>query len=282
MTVSASTKLYGIYNPNFLGVESFRHTLLPSVSYVYTPNFADDKWGYFDTYTQSDGKVVQYDKFGREIFGGASSGQSQALNFSLGNIFEIKMAKSPNDSTKDQKKIQLLNLNASLGYNFAADSLKLSDLNLSYRTQIGDLLSFSGSSSYTFYDQVRVVQNGYESFPKVNQFLASNGKGLLRLTNFGFSISSSLSGDKIKSKEEPAQQQKGKTDPDNPFNKKDYSAVYDDTQSPDLSIPWNLSMSYNYNLSKPTADQSISYSNIKRDLGFQLNKELEIYCTRKL
>ena len=119
MTVSASTKLYGIYNPNFLGVESFRHTLLPSVSYVYTPNFADDKWGYFDTYTQSDGKVVQYDKFGREIFGGASSGQSQALNFSLGNIFEIKMAKSPNDSTKDQKKIQLLNLNASLGYNFA-------------------------------------------------------------------------------------------------------------------------------------------------------------------
>ena len=125
-----------------------------------------------------------------------------------------------------------------------------------------------------------MVQNGYESFPKVNQFLASNGKGLLRLTNFGFSISSSLSGDKINSKEEPAQQQKGKTDPDNPFNKKDYSAVYDDTQSPDLSIPWNLSMSYNYNLSRPTADQSISYSNIT-DLGFQLNKELEIY-DRKL
>lgn len=272
MSVSASTKLYGIYNPNFLGVESFRHTLLPSVSYVYTPNFADDKWGYYDTYTQSDGKVVQYDKFGREVFGGASSGQSQALNFSLGNIFEIKMAKSPNDSTKEQKKIQLLNLNASLGYNFAADSLKLSDLNLSYRTQIGDLLNFSGSSSYTFYDQVRVVKNGYESFPKVNQFLSSNGKGFLRLTNFGFSISTSLSGDKIKSTEEPAQQQKGKTDPDNPFNKKDYSALYDDTQSPDLSIPWNLSMSYNYNLSKPTADQSISYSNISADLGFSLTK----------
>ncbi|MBA4407036.1 LPS-assembly protein LptD [bacterium] len=272
MSVSASTKLYGIYNPNLLGVESFRHTLMPSVSYVYTPDFADDKWGYFDSFTQSDGKVVKYDKFGREIFGGASTGQSQALNFSLGNIFEIKMARSPNDSTKEQKKIQLLNLNASVGYNFAADSIKLSDLNLSYRTQIGELLSFSGSSNYTFYDQVRVVQNGFESFPMVNQFLSSNGKGLLRLRNFGFSISTSLSGDKIKSSETTSQQQKEKTDAENPFSKKEYSVLYDDTQSPDLSIPWNLSLNYNYNLTKPTADSSVSYSNMSFDLGFSLTK----------
>lgn len=182
------------------------------------------------------------------------------------------MAKSPNDTTKEQKKIQLLNLNASIGYNLAADSMKLSDLNLNYRTQIGELLSFSGSSNYTFYDQVRVVQNGFKSFPKVNQFLASNGKGFLRLTNFGFSVSTSLSGDKIKSSEIPAQQQKEKTDAENPFSKKEYSALYNDTQSPDLSIPWNLSMSYNYNLSKPTADSSVSYSNMSFDLGFSLTK----------
>lgn len=272
MNVSASTKLYGIYNPNVLGVESFRHTLTPSVSYVYTPNFADDKWGYYDSYTQSDGTVVQYDKFQSEVFGGAPSGQSQAINFSIGNIFEMKMTKTPNDSTKEGKKIQLLNLNAGLGYNFVADSLKLSDLNLSYRTQIGELLSFSGSSSYTFYDQVRVVKNGYESFPKVNQFLASNGKGILRLTNFGFSVSTSMSGDRIKSKDEPVQKPKGNAVEENPFNKKDNSVLYDDTQSPDLTIPWNLSLSYNYNLSKPTADQSISYSNISGDLGFSLTK----------
>ena len=272
LSLSASTKLYGIYNPNFLGVESFRHTLMPSVSYVYTPNFADDKWGYYDSYTQSDGKVVRYDKFQREVFGGASSGQSQSLNFSLGNIFEMKMLKAPNDSSKEQKKLQLLNLNASLNYNFVADSLKLSDLYLSYRTQIGDLLSFSGSSSYTFYDQARIVTNGYESFPKINQFLASNGKGIMRLTNFGFSISTSLSGDKIKSREEAKPLQKENIEAENQFNKKDYSALYDDTEQPDLTIPWNMSLSYNYNLSKPTADQSISYSNISANLGLSLTR----------
>lgn len=272
INVSASTKLYGIFNPNLLGVESFRHTLMPSVSYNYKPNFADDKWGYYDSYTQSDGKVVRYDKFERGIFGGASSGESQALNFSLGNIFEIKMAKSPNDSTKGQKKIQLLNLNASIGYDFTADSLRLSPLSLTYRTQIGDLLSFQGSSSYTFYDQVRVVKNGYASFPTVNQFLSSNGKGLMRLTNFGFSISTTLTGDKIKSNKSQSQKPIQKNDDLNPVNKKVYGSIYDETETPDLSIPWNLSLSYNYNLSKPRADSSISYSNINADLGFSLTK----------
>lgn len=265
MSVSASTKLYGIMNPNLLGIESFRHTLMPSVSYVYTPNFSDDKWGYYDSYTQSDGKVVRYDKFGREIFGGASSGQSQALNFSLGNIFEIKMAKSPNDTTKEQTKIQLLNLNANVGYNFAADSMKLSDLNLGYRTQIGELLSFSGSSSYTFYD--------YKEGQRVNQFLVSKGKGLFRLTNFNFSVSTTLTGDKIKGKEEENLQQNQNVKEDyGAFNKKDYSTLYDDSQSPDLSIPWNLSLSYNYNFSKPLPDQSFSSSNLNASLGFSLTK----------
>ncbi|MCX6168266.1 MAG: putative LPS assembly protein LptD [Ignavibacteriales bacterium] len=264
MSVSASTKLYGIMNPNLLGIESFRHTLMPSVSYIYTPNFSDDKWGYYDSYTLPDGKVIRYDKFGREIFGGVSSGQSQALNFSLGNVFEIKMAKSPNDTTKEQKKIQLLNLNASVGYNFAADSLRLSDFNLGYRTQIGDLLSFSGSSSYTFYD--------FKAGQKVNQFLASNKKGLFRLTNFNFSVSTSITGEKVKGKEENIEQNQTVKEENSVFNKKDYSALYDDSQSPDLSIPWNLSLSYNYNFSKPTPDQSFSSSNLNADLGFSLTK----------
>ncbi|PKL82932.1 MAG: LPS-assembly protein LptD [Ignavibacteriae bacterium HGW-Ignavibacteriae-3] len=264
MSVSASTKLYGIYNPNFLGVESFRHTLMPSVSYVYTPNFASDKWGYWDSYTQSDGQVIRYDKFGREVFGGTSTGESQSLNFSLGNVFEMKMAKSPNDSTKEQKKIQLLNLNASVGYNFAADSLRLSDLNLSYRTQIGDLLNLSGSSSYTFYD--------YKGNLRLNQFLASNGKGLFRLTNFNFSVSTSLTGERLKSKDDPSTQIKNQGGEDIQFNKKDNMTLYDDSQAPDLSIPWNLSLSYSYNFSKPSPNESFTYSNLNADLGFSLTK----------
>ncbi|MDP3580851.1 MAG: putative LPS assembly protein LptD, partial [Ignavibacteria bacterium] len=178
MGVSASTKIYGVMNPNLLGVESFRHTLMPSVSYNYQPDFAEDKWGYYDSYKDSKGKIVRYDKYRNEIFGGGGNGKSQSLSFSLGNVFEMKMAKTPGDTTKEQKKIQLLNFDASVGYNFAADSMKLRDLSFSYRTQIGDLINFSGSSSYTFYD--------FKDQHVVNEYLASKGKGLFRLTNLNF------------------------------------------------------------------------------------------------
>lgn len=266
LSVSASTKLYGIFNPNFLGIESFRHTLMPSVSYSYSPDFSSDKWGYYDSYKKANGEVVRYDKFGREIFGGGGSGRSQSLNFSLSNIFEMKMTKAAGDTAREQKKIQLLRIDGSIGYNLAADSLKLSDLSLSYRTQIGELLNLNASSTYTFYDYAAVGNNNYQ---KINQYLASNGKGILRITNFGFSVSTSLSGEKLKSETQTNQK---KDDGLNAFKKKDYISLYDDGQTPDLTIPWNLSLSYSYNFSKPTPDPGEDFSNLNADLGFSITK----------
>lgn len=271
--VSASTKMYGIMNPNAFGVESFRHTIMPSISYNYQPDFADDVWGYYDSYTDANEKKVRYDKYRNEIFGGGGSGRSQSINFSVGNVFEMKMIKTPGDTTKEQKKIQLLNLDASLGYNFAADSMKLRDLSLNYRTQIGDLLNFSGSSSYTFYDQIiERNQQGQEFYRYVNKYLASNGKGLLRLTNFNFSISSTLSGERLKSDEQNEQKNPDTINEQVAIKKKDFIALYDDSQAPDLSIPWNLSLSYNYNFSKPNPSKSDVFTNLSADLGFSLTK----------
>ncbi len=265
LSVSASTKLYGIFQPNIFGIEAFRHTLMPSISYSYQPDFSSDNWGYYDSYKKADGTIVKYDKFGREVFGGASAGERQFLNFSLGNIFEIKTQKNPNDTSaaEDDNKIQLLNLNAGIGYNFAADSLKLSDLNLSYRTQVGNMFSFSGSSSYTFYDYV----NGHY----VNKFLISEGKGWFRLTNFNFSISTNLSGSKTQSTSGKSQKTtESKEEGFNAFKKTDYINLYGENQPADFTIPWNLSLSYNFNLSKPTPDAVTKFSNLSLNMSFNL------------
>jgi lipopolysaccharide assembly outer membrane protein LptD (OstA) len=269
-SLTASTKLYGIFNPNLFGVESFRHTLLPSISYSYTPDFSNDSWGNYDSYTLSNGTKVRYDKFANGIFGSTPSGLTQSLNFSLGNVFEMKMAKSESDTTNEQKKITLLNLNAGIGYNFAADSMKLGTLGLNYRTQIGNNLNLSGSSTYLFYDQVPNSSGGYST---VNQFLVSKGKGLFRLTDFSFSISTSLRGESTKAKDSKKQEQtKNPEEEYSAFNKKDYISTYDDNSNPDFSIPWNLNLSYNYNYSKPTPVESNSYSSLTADLGFSLTK----------
>ncbi|MDP3582225.1 MAG: LPS-assembly protein LptD, partial [Ignavibacteria bacterium] len=123
---------------------------------------------------------------------------------------------------------------------------------------------FSGSSSYTFYD--------FKDQHVVNEYLASKGKGLFRLTNLNFSISSTLSGEKLKSSESERQKNPEANEDQVAIKKKDFIALYDDSQSPDLSIPWNLSLSYNYNFSKPLPSGADVFSNISADLGFSLTK----------
>lgn len=260
--LSTSTKIYGTMQPQMLGVEAFRHTLTPSISYNYSPDFSKKKWGYYETYQKSDGSYESYDPYSREVFGGVSSGESQRIGFSVGNIFEIKTIKDPTDTTSESKKVTLLNLDLSTGYNFAADSLKLSDLRVNYRTQIGSLLNFSGGSSYTFYD--------YVDNTRINEYLASKGKGLLRLTNLNFSISTNLSGEKLIGEERTGKSEE-EEESFEAFKEKDYVRLYEDEEN-DFSIPWNLSLNYNYNYSKPTNEKGRINSNLSVNLGFNLAK----------
>lgn len=267
--LSTSTKIYGMMQPNILGIQAFRHTLIPTISYNYRPDFSDKKWGYFDSYRDTSGKIIKYDKYEDGIFGGAESGEQQRVGFSLSNVFEIKTSKDPNDTTSQEQKIQLLHVNASTGYNFAADSLNLSDLNVDFRTQIGQLLSLYGKSTFTFYD-VDIKNNGLSVF-RINRFLSDVGKGFARLTNFGFNISTSISGEKITSQKKNTKSNES-SENDGSFKKRnDYIELFDD-EMPDLSIPWNLSINYNYNMNKSNPYKVIENSGIGINLSMSLTK----------
>ena len=261
--VSASTKFYGMFQLNILGISAIRHIVTPTISYNYTPDFSKPGWGYYGTYTNYLGQKVTYNKYQREIFSSPPSGEQQSISFSLGNVFEMKTAVDPTDTTSKAKKIQLLNLSASMSYNFAADSLKFSDLGLSYHTQVGQFLNFSGSSSFSLYDY---SSKGYD----INKFLINEGKGLFRLRNFNFSVSTSLSGEKLKSKEKEKQKQEQPvSDAVQPPESDLYQGIYNNKQ-PDFSIPWNLSLSYNYSFSKYNPLTPNTSSNVSASLDFNL------------
>ena len=268
--VTASTKFYGIFPVNSFGINAIRHTVNPSISYNYNPDFSKPFWGYYDTYTDPSNNVIHYDKFQREVFGGVPSSESQRITFALGNIFEMKTFPDPSDTTSKEKKIQLLNLSASMSYNFAADSMKLSDLGLQYRTQIGDWFNFSGSSNFTPYD--------YQGTnPRINKFLINEGKGLLRLTNFSFSISTTLSGERLKSSEgNVAAGSEGEYGLQNGDNV--YKGIYSE-QEPDFNIPWDLSLTYSYSLSKPVPSLKNEFSNLNGSINFNLTPKWKFSFT---
>lgn len=261
--ISASTKFYGIVQPGILGISAVRHTVNPSISYSYTPDFSEPFWDYYESYVNSEGTKVKYSKFEREIFGGPGRGETQNISFRVSNIFEMKTAANLADTTSKEEKIQLLNLDASLSYNFAADSLRFSPLSLGFRTQIGNWFNFNGSSGYTLYDVD-------ESGNSMDKFLIDQGKGLLRLTNFSFSISTSLSGEKLKSSETETQTSFGREDEFQLGQAEQvYRGIYD-TKDPDFTIPWDITLNYNYSLSKVNPSAAITHSNLSSSLNFNL------------
>lgn len=269
--LSTSTKLYGIAQPEMIGIAAFRHTFEPRLTYSYRPDFSEERWGYYDSYIDTNGNKIKYDPFGNEIFGGSGSGKSQRLTLSFGNAFEIKTIKDPTDTTSEAQKIKLLDLGISSGYNFAADSLQFDDLSLNFRTQVGSLLSLQGSSVFSPYAYV----NGRQ----INDYASSYGQGIVKLTSFNLNLSTRLSGDQFTSEEdEESKEGDEKEDPENMFgqdDQSDYIDLYGEDQ-PDFSIPWNLSLTYNFNYSDRGSNYISRRQNFGFDLGFSLTQKWKL------
>ncbi|MBI5021834.1 MAG: LPS-assembly protein LptD [Ignavibacteriales bacterium] len=230
--VSINTKLYGIIQPQMLGVEAFRHTMTPSLSISYS----------------------------KEIVGDKNQPKQMTANFGLGNNFEMKTI--PESEGKEAEKIQLLNLSTGISYNFSADSLNFSPFSLNYRTSIGTLLDVGGSAGFDLYKLEQVRPGVYN---KVNKYLIAEEGRLARMTNFSISLSTSLSGERLKGSSE-------QTDTTPPVvSTAAYRGLKRDLEDPDFSIPWNLSLSWDYSENKIPPGHSRS-SNLRGNLDFNLTK----------
>jgi lipopolysaccharide assembly outer membrane protein LptD (OstA) len=264
MGISMSTKLYGILNSPIPGIAGFRHTVLPSITYNYQPDFSDPKYGYYKTYRDKLGRLKKFNRFQKEIYGGAPAGEQQAISLSLGNIFEMKT--SAKDTAAKEQKYQLLNLNASLGYNFVADSMNLSDLSLNYRTNIGEFLGISGSSTYRFYEFDRKANS------RVNRYLFEQGKGLVEMTAFSLSLSTSLSGERKTAQTQQQMEDSARVaDHLRNQNFSSYRGIYD-TPEPDFSIPWSLSLSFNFSRNQENPARISRNANVSGSLDFNLTE----------
>ena len=270
MGVSASTKLYGIFQPGIFGIKGIRHQVTPSLTYTYQPDFSKSRYGYYGSYRDTSGIEQKYSLYEREVFGGAPAGERQALGLNVGNVFEMKVA--GNDTSGQDNKFTLLNLNAGISYNFVADSLKFSELTLSYRTNIGQTFNIGGNASYNLY-KFEVDQNGFGA--RVNKFLLKEEGRLAQLTNFGISVGTRLSGEK---KETTAGPVKTAEDSLAEKSKAGYVGLYDQVE-PDFSIPWNLDLTWNFNQNQADPRKIFRSSNLSIALGFNLTEYWKINAT---
>jgi hypothetical protein len=232
--ISASTKLYGILQPNMLGVQAFRHTLTPNLSLSYS----------------------------QQIVGENPSPKQMVMNFGVGNNFEMKL--KPPAEDKEPTKIQLLNLNAGLSYNFSADSLNFSPISVNYRTSIGKSLDIAGGMNFDLYKLDQISANSYK---RVNRFLINEEGRLARMTNFSISLSTQISGESLSGKDSAKSMEEPEIS----------NMWYGKDEEPDFSIPWRLQLSWDYSENKvPPKSRS---SSMRGNAEISLTKKWKVSLT---
>jgi hypothetical protein len=250
--VSINTKFFGIFQPNILGITAVRHTVTPAFGLFYN----------------------------KQIYGNDMPKYSMTGSFNVGNNFEMKYQKS--DSAKTEDKLQLLNISGGFSYNFAADSMNFSEVGINYRTNIGQYLNVGGNASYNLYKFDTAANNG--SGARVNKFLLKEQGKFGDLTSFSLSLSTSFKGDKKQKSSEAGIPDKIKQEQEavsgegstQPSQRKMYYSIYD-REDADFSIPWNITLSYNFSGSQPTPQSPyFRSSTINASLSFNLTEKWQV------
>lgn len=259
--ISLTTRIYGMYPVNKIGIVAVRHVVTPSISYSFRPDFSKSNFGYYQN-VQSDsaGTTALYSIFenNNSLFGSPGAGKSSLLSYTLDNNLEMKIKKET-DTGSVVRKIRLFDsFRFSGNYNMAADSLKFSDIFVSARTVLFEKVNIDVS---TVFDLYTLVTDSLGSIRRVNQFEYKVNNRVARLKSASISVGTSLNPQALKKKTAEDSKPVAK-------NKYDYAELEMVYRNPqyyvDWSIPWNLAVNYILSYSRPlktsTTQQSVNFS----------------------
>lgn len=241
ISTSLSTRIYGMFNYKHGWIKALRHVINPQLSFDYRPNFGSEKIGWWKQYTDNTGYVHRYSIFEQSLYGGPADGRSGQVRINIGNNLEIKVGGWKNNEPADFKKVTLIeNLNLAMAYDFARDSLNLSDFTVTGRTTLFKNLVLNYSGSFCPY-VVDTLGN------KHNRFLVNEEHRLFRTDNSTWSaqLSWSFNNNTFK-KDKKGEHQKTQGQAVKPI----LMSPYNDNpalfvgQYVDFSVPWNLSINY--------------------------------------
>ncbi len=259
--VSLSTTFYGMFKFKKGKLEAIRHTVRPSVSYSYRPDFSF----YDEEYQQSEdpNDIATYSPFANGIYGRPGSGLSNSLNFSLNNNLEAKLRKKDSTETEAKKIVLLNNLNFSTSYNMAADSLKWSPVNVSAGTKLfNNKLSLNARATL---DPYALNSTGR----KINTFNIENGGSLFRVTNAGLTMNYSLSSKDEKKGKSSEKNTQEANNSDGVFGEnlnvtnqfqsgKENKTEEKETKLYQANIPWTLKLAYALNYTNNSRQNKIT------------------------
>ncbi|WP_375447715.1 putative LPS assembly protein LptD [uncultured Fibrella sp.] len=279
---SLNTRVYGTYFFRGKRLEAIRHTVAPSVSISYTPDFSGSSFGFFTTLPNT-GTLAGLPEYRRTLsryrglggtYGSSAPGQNAVISFGIVNQLEMKVRSRDDTSGSEFKKIPLFdNISINGSYNLLAPEYKLSPINISANTQIFKNVNFNLSGTMDPYAYRKYYNSYYNpyltpyadqftgyypgvgaiigqessvTYPRVNRYSVFAGQGLGRLTSLQAFVSTRFA---------PKKADAPKKSP----NASD-ATLKAINQNPDLyvdfNIPWTINVSYSFGYTRLTPTQS--------------------------
>ena len=286
---SLSTIVYGtrFFKPGGY-IQAIRHVVTPAVSFSYTPditNSSNSPWEWVQKNEKGDSVLMS--KYHQFAYGSPRGNMSKTMSFSLQNNLEIKIRDKKDTTGIGYKKVKLFdNFSINSGYNFAADSFNLSNINLSTRTSFfkGKLnVNIGGTIDPYIYNALVTNEEGRVTRQeKINRFSWQNGQGLGNLSRFNTAISLNL---KAKGTSETENKNDRVDFIDQNINNQDINNqeeldlqdaadleyIYKNpNEYVDFNIPWSLRVSYSINVNQ----SGLLESTIRQTLTFSGNLSL--------
>jgi len=242
-------KVYMMYqgiNPDWKFV-AVRHVMTPSASLSYLPDIRRFVPNYYDTVYRnnnpSEGIAEVYSRFDNRIYGTPSlNGKAANVALSLKNNVEMKL-RNDKDTVNEFKKIAIFDrFDFSTNYNIYAKEFNWSNVNVDAGTRLfNNSIDLQAGAVYDLYDFDSVPGRPFSYFRRDTFYYDAKGK-IAHLTSFrtstNFSVGNGFFTRKTKSDITDTVQPEGETS----VSTSDYDY---------FSIPWNLSIGYDFNYSKP-------------------------------
>ena len=267
-SASMNTRIYGTLRFKKGRLEALRHTIAPSISLSYTPDYSDPTYGYYQDVRINNRKFIN--KEGVEQVGDirristfdprqmSYGGASGSISFGLQNTLEAKLKTKSDTATKQNEKVTILdNFGINGSYNLLAKEYPLSNLNFNANSRVSEFdINIGGSFDPYLYVNDKLF---FDVGRRTPDLMLSQGNGLARLTALILTIGRRFA---------PAKTKELKTSTNaSEAQLKQINRNIDDYV--DWNVPWTFSFSYQFSMNRMglAAAQQISGLTFQGDLS---------------
>ncbi len=232
-------------------VQAIRHVMRPSFGFNYRPDMA--KAYYYREKVDTSGNQMLFSVFDGSIYGPFSSGRSGGIGFGLDNNIEMKVRSRTDTGENAIKKVKLIDgFGFNGGYNFLADSFKLSPISIYARSTLFEKINITASANL---DPYQTDKRGFRK----DIYAWQGGKfSPGTITNGNLNISTGFQSKKKeeKKKDEKSEEEDLAINQDQLMQQMDYMRR-NPAEFADFNIAWSLNVGINLQFSnQPKPDYS--------------------------